>query len=251
LRYLLNVRWPATFDPSAADWERRAQQGAAFHQLVHQHTLGIPVDLLSKRAQEGALAQWWQAYLNAPPPGLPKALRQSELRLSTSLGRYRLAARYDLLAIQPGEKAVIVDWKTSSKRPLRAWLAARWQTLVYPYVLLEAGAHLNGGGTLAPEQIELIYWFAEFPGQVERFPYDGERHAAEGEALAHVIAEIEAREQETWSLTEDLRRCRYCTYPTLCERKVLEAETDEAEPELEVEPFDFDLDLEQIAEIEF
>jgi hypothetical protein len=173
------------------------------------------------------------------------------VRLSAPLDSYRLAARYDLLVVEPGQRAAIVDWKTSAKRPERAWLQQRWQTLVYRYVLVEAGTHLNGGQPLSPHQVALVYWFAEFPIQVERFQYSGTEHAAARGALADVIAEIDARDLGVWPLTDDLRHCRYCTYLTLCERERVNDEEEQSEPEPEADPFDFDLDLEQIAEIEF
>ena len=254
LRYVLDTRWPAareTGDESSAEWERRAQRGATFHHLVHQHTVGIPAEVLSTTLEEmDDLQLWWHAYLTAPPQGLPAA-RRSEVHLSTSLGGQRLLARYDLLAVDPGQRAVIVDWKTSGKLPRRVWLERRWQTLVYRFVLAEAGAQLNGGTPWLPQQVELVYWFASFPGQVVHFPYDATQHAETGEALSKVIAEILSNDQEVWHLAEDPRTCRYCIYRTFCGRERTAEEDAQVEVDLEQDSFGFDLDLEQIAEIEF
>jgi CRISPR/Cas system-associated exonuclease Cas4 (RecB family) len=167
------------------------------------------------------------------------------------LGDYRLTARYDLLAIEPRERAVIVDWKTSKIRSRRIQLEKRWQTRLYRYVLAKAGAQLNNGKPFEPKQIELIYWFANYPAQVERFPYDAAQYKATGQVLAVTIAEIAARAQERWTLTEDVKRCRYCTYRTLCGREKVKVEEQENDTEEQQDPFDLDLDLEQIAEIEF
>ena len=68
-----------------------------------------------------------------------------ELTLSVPLGDHRLIAKFDLLAIEPGGRAVIVDWKTGQRRQGQSWLAGRLQTRVYRYVLAQAGAHLNDG----------------------------------------------------------------------------------------------------------
>jgi hypothetical protein len=167
------------------------------------------------------------------------------------VGGYRLVARYDLLAMDPGESAVIVDWKTSKRRPAREWLGKKWQTLVYRYVLTEAGTHLNDGTRIAPGQIELVYWFAAAPKHVERFAYDDAQHAEAGERLRAAICAIAACESEEWPLTQSLRRCQYCVYRTLCEREEMAEPDGTAEPELEDDPFGFDFDLEQIAEVEF
>jgi CRISPR/Cas system-associated exonuclease Cas4 (RecB family) len=246
-RYVLGVLWPAAHGLDL-EWEHRAELGAAFHQLVHRHTLGLPADVLASTASGGDIARWWQAYLTQPPRGLPAGTRRSEVRLSTPRGTCRLVARYDLLAVEPGKKAVIVDWKTSQVRPPRAWLEERWQTLVYRYVLAEAGTQLNGGSPFRPEQIELVYWFANYPQQVERFPYDAAQHERAGAALDSLVAEIAAREEQEWPLAPDPAHCQYCTYRTLCGRETGKgAPHDEPEADLS----DLDIDLEQIAEIEF
>jgi len=261
LRYVLAIRWPQAKDEPATERERRMQQGAAFHYLVHQHALGIPVDVLDPIADQDTLRHWWRAYLNAPPNNLPSTVYRTEVQLAMPIGilftdrlfdpdhPYRLAARYDLLAIDPGRHAVIVDWKTGTKRPKRIWLESRWQTLVYRYVLAYAGTHLNNNVPIHPEQIEMVYWFADFPAQPERLEYDTEQHKAAAQALTELITEIETREGAEWPLADDERKCKYCTYRTLCGRQSSQAE--ETPEELEIDPFDFELDLEQIAEIAF
>jgi CRISPR/Cas system-associated exonuclease Cas4 (RecB family) len=249
LRYVLGVRWPTARDGPVIEWEQRVQQGVVFHRMVQQHTVGISEDVLGAAILEGALRDWWQAYLVAPPRDLPTAVRRPEMRLTMPLDSYRLTARYDLLAIEPRKRVVIVDWKTSERRPTRAKLEDRLQTLVYRYVLVEAGVELNDGEPFAPDQVELVYWFAHFPGQTERFSYSDEEHIAAEIQLSKVIAEIRAIDLAEWPLTAELVRCVYCPYRTLCDREGKGQDDQEAELEEEQDPFD--VDLEQIAEIEF
>jgi len=249
LRYVLGVRWPAAPAPQASEWEKRAQQGAAFHRLVHQHTVGIPHSALTESIADPDLRAWWQAYLDTPPPNLPVEVRRSEVRLSVPMDKHRLMARYDLLAIAPGHRAVIVDWKTSQRRPLSSQLETRWQTRVYRYVLTEAGRELNGGMDLVPERVELVYWFTNYPQQTERLPYDESQYAGDRAALLSAIAEIAAQEQDTWTLTQDLKHCRYCTYRTLCEQGLVETPEPDWEPP--EEPEDWEVDLDRIGEIAF
>ena len=268
LRYVLRVRWPAAREDSIAAWEQKAQLGAAFHRLVQQHTVGIPKDALTANMRLSKLQKWWENYLQTPPV-MPSTLRQPEVRLTTPLSelafsgplsaRHRLMARYDLLAIEPGTRAVIVDWKTNEKRPLRTWLEDRWQTRVYRYVLVRAGAQFNvDGAPWMSNQVELLYWFANHPAQPERFPYDDAQYTEDEWAIKTVIAEIDALAQDTeksttnepWPLTDKGARCTYCTYRTLCDREKEKADEPDWEPD-DTEAFDLDLDLEQIAEIEF
>jgi hypothetical protein len=250
LRYLLELRWPDPHDETRARWEARAQLGADFHRLVHQHTVGIPPDLLAATIADDELQNWWLAYLHTPPPNLPTAIRRSEVRLSTPLEGYRVMARYDLLAVEPSQRAVIVDWKTSQRRPRREWLEKRWQTRVYRYVLVEAGSELNEGEDLAPAQVELLYWYPRFPQQSERLTYGASQFATDQGLLRSTVAEIAAINLDVWPLTDDLRRCRYCTYRTLCDRPAVGGAVEPDEEPSEEAP-GWDIDLEQIAEIEF
>jgi hypothetical protein len=232
-----------------SDWEAKAQRGTAFHRLVHQHTVGIPEAALTATITDSQVRAWWLAYLRTPPSNLPSEVRRSEVRLSIPLGRYRLMARYDLLAIAPGRKAVIVDWKTGRSRPRRVWLKQRWQTRVYRYVLVEAGARLNEGSAWSPSQVELVYWFTNHPQPAQRFAYDANQHAEDSHALGIAVTEILALDHEVWPLVDDLRHCRYCTYRTLCQRGVVDAPEPEWEPGEGSE--DWEIDLDHVGEIEF
>ncbi len=173
----------------------------------------------------GNLATWWRNYLDRPPENLP-AVRYPEVTLSAPVGgTHRLLAKYDLVAIEPGHRAVIVDWKTSARRPTEAWLAARLQTRVYRYVLVRAGSQLNRGAVLRPEQIEMVYWFAAFPDQPERLPYNRTQHEADGRYLTSLMVDLAqagdgANPGDDFPLTDDATRCRFCPYRSLCGRGV-------------------------------
>ncbi len=186
LRYLLELAWPAVEAEPADEFETRIRDGEAFHRLVQQHVLGVlPAGVAPEPGSD--LAAWWDNYLASPPPDLPP-VRHPEITLSAPLGEHRLIAKFDLIAIEPGERAVIVDWKTSAKRPRPGWLIQRLQTRVYRYLLVRAGAALNGGQPLRPEQIEMIYWFANFPDEPERLRYDATQFEADGRYLMEMAA---------------------------------------------------------------
>jgi len=126
------------------------------------------------------------------------------------------------------------------------------QTKVYPYLLALAGSHLNEGRPFQPEQIEIVYWFANFPEDPERFSYDAVQHDADGDYLASLIEEIKSLKDDDFPLTIQERRCRYCPYRSLCQRGVRAGPFDESETETEEgSDFGIALDFEQIAEIEY
>jgi len=251
LRYLLRVAWPALEAEPALESERHLQQGSAFHRLVHQHVVGIAPERLAGTLTDADLRRWWGNYLDHGLQGLP-ASRYPEIVLSAPVGGHRLVAKYDLIAVDAGQRAVIVDWKTSRRQPKRRHLAQRLQTRVYPYLLVQAGAHLNDVQPFRPEQVEMVYWFANFPAAPERFAYDAAQYEADEVYLASLIAEIEGLGEEGFPLTTDGRRCEYCPYRSLCRRGVRAGALDGAEDDMVQEDLlHLDIDFEQIAEIEF
>lgn len=251
LRYVLQRKWPAVQAAPAQEHERHMRLGAIFHRMIQQHLLGVPAERLAAFADDDLLRGWWTSYLQHGLADLPQQ-RHPEITLTAPLGDYRLIAKYDLLAVEPGQRAVIVDWKTAQRRPSRERLKASLQTVVYRYVLARAGAHLNGGPPIAPGQIEMVYWFAGHPQQPERFPYDAAQFKNDEAYLLSLAADIASRGAEDFPLTPDARRCLFCTYRSLCDRgrsagNFLEMDDlDEEEGGL-----DFDFDFDQIAEIEF
>jgi CRISPR/Cas system-associated exonuclease Cas4 (RecB family) len=249
LRYVLMQPWPALIVEPPGKAELHMQRGADFHRLAHQHALGLEADLLAATIHDGELARWWQTYLDRPPPGLPGSLQRSEVTVTTPMAGFPLAAKFDLLSVEPGERIVIVDWKTMHRQPQRTALARRLQTSVYRYLAVKAGAGFNNGLRPQPEQVEMIYWFAHHGGATERFPYDREQYAADQIYLAELIAQIEVQQEAVWPLTANERNCHFCDYRSLCDRGVTAGFLEDLEEDLELPELEIDLEL--IAEIEF
>jgi CRISPR/Cas system-associated exonuclease Cas4 (RecB family) len=249
LRYLDRLAYPAEESEPALENERHMQEGEYFHRLVQQHLLGIPAAQIARLANTPDLARWWQDFSN--DKDLRDFLSLKDLRtypessLSAPLGSLRLLAKYDLIAGAPAGKFIIYDWKTYRKRPRNEWLASRLQTRVYRALLAKAGSQLNGGKLIAPEQIEMIYWFADFPSEPARFPYNATQFRRDWETLSKLAEEISSRQD--FPLTEDVSRCLFCPYRSYCNRGVRAGDGEELEAELPPE----DLTLEQVQEIEF
>jgi len=249
LKHIRQLHYPAPESAPLRDFEESMERGAQFHHLVHQHQIGIPAEALAETIPDEQIESWWENYLRYALKDLP-AHRFPEITLSAPLAGRRLVAKYDLLAI--GERAVIVDWKTAHNRPKRDRLQRRMQTVVYPYLLAKAGAHLNGNQPIAPDSITMIYWFTEYPQQPEIFPYSAAQFEADGALLEAMAADILRRSEADFPLTDTLDFCRFCAYRSLNERGVQAGNllTNDAN-EGENDDFDIDLDLDQIAEIEF
>lgn len=249
LRYLERLSYPAVESEPALENEKHQQEGEYFHRLVQQYLIGIPPEQIAKLANTVNLQRWWENFLNSKDltgfvdlSGL-----HAEATLSAPLGKYRLVAKYDLIAIENG-KATIYDWKTYRKLPRDEWLAARMQTRVYRALLAHAGAHLNNGQPFQPEQIEMVYWFAEFPNESARFTYTSAQYKRDWDSLAKLADEIQ--NDSSYPLTDDRTKCSYCPYRSYCDRGVRAGGMDQAEAEMEAEEL-FDVNFEQIGEIAF
>jgi hypothetical protein len=253
LRYLRQQRWPAIPVEPAGEADRFTGLGHAFHRLIHQHLIGLDELSLTGFAQnlDPQLQQWWSGYLTHRPALLDNAAVYPELTLTVPLGNYRLLARFDVVAALGEGAFLIIDWKTTRKKPRRARLAARLQTVVYPYVLAGAGVTINDGRAIEPGDITTMYWYPEFPAEPEVFPYSQARFEQDEETLIGLIDRVEAEAKTSrFPRTEEVQACRYCIYRSLCDRGTTAGPVDEQQLEADSDtPIDDTVALEQISEI--
>ncbi len=257
LRYIERLAWPAPEVEPALENERYMQLGSDFHRLLQQYFVGLPKEQLAERAAHNErLAQWWQHY-HQYGPNFTDYTQHNEITLAGRVADSRIIAKYDLLAVNTSDSAddhrvLIYDWKTSRQQPKREWQEQKLQTRVYPFLIVQAGAFLNHGRPLEPEQVEMVYWYSNFPTAPMKFEYDVEKFAADEAYLAGLIAEINALGEAEAPKTENEKRCKFCVYRSLCNRGVVAGTLDELENDLdETDGFDFELNLEQVAEIAF
>jgi len=249
LRYLDRLSYPAIETEPTLENEKHQQEGEYFHRLIQQHLIGIPAEQIARFANTPNLQRWWENFQNSKDLAGIKtlAVMYPEATLSAPLGKHRLLAKYDLISVEQG-KVTIYDWKTYRKRPRNEWLVARMQTRVYRALLVQAGAHLNNSRPFEPEQIEMIYWFADFPEAPARFPYTAPQFQRDWDALLKLSAEVATA--SSYPLTEDRQKCLFCTYRSYCERGIQAGNFEQAEAEMEAEEL-FDVNFEQIGEIAF
>jgi CRISPR/Cas system-associated exonuclease Cas4 (RecB family) len=246
LRYIDRLQYPAIETEPALENEKRLQEGEYFHRLVHQSLLGLPNEKLARLANSPNLTRWWENF-TAHHPELDGCATYPELTLSAPLGKFRLVAKYDLIATRNGH-ALIYDWKTYRKRPRNEWLASRWQTRVYRALLTQAGAQLNGGIPIGPEQIEMVYWFADYPTDPARFVYDVKQFKRDWDGINKLADEIASA--SNYPKTADEPMCRFCAFRSYCNRGSTAGLAEDADAEMEAEEL-FDVNFEQIGEIAF
>ncbi len=242
LAYVEKLSWPALEAAPYDEQEQLLRLGGQFHQLIERAEAGLPTDLLTE-GLDYPLDEWFESYLRHRPADLPTEVVEVERVLSAPLaveaGRYRLAARYDLIAVG-GEgadrRAVVLDWKTNKRVTPRPILQQRMQTLVYPYVLVEASAGMPWG-PLTPEQVEMRYWFTAAPAEAISFVYNSELHAANRAKFEQLLSEILSGERErdfpkVADTDENRKRfCGYCIFRSRCDRGVVAGDLDEYDEE--------------------
>jgi CRISPR/Cas system-associated exonuclease Cas4 (RecB family) len=249
LRYVERLSYPAIESEPTLENEKHQKEGEYFHRLVQQYLVGIPAEQITKIANTPNLQRWWENFLNSRDLSGLRNLTglYAEATLSAPLGNFRIVAKYDLIAIK-NDKVTIYDWKTYRKRPSNERLSARMQTRVYRALLVHAGAHLNNGTPFAPEQIEMIYWFSDFPDEPARFTYTSTQHKRDMDTLSKLADEIQ--NASSYPLTDDRTKCSYCPYRSYCDRGIRAGDIDDTEVEMEAEEL-FDVNFEQIGEIAF
>jgi len=256
LRYVDRLSYPAIESEPTLENEKHQQEGEYFHRLAQQYLIGIPGEQVSKLANTPNLQRWWENFLAYPDFRSFQNFGSlyPEATLSAPLGGFRLLAKYDLIAIDNG-KATIYDWKTYRKRPRNEFLSARMQTRVYRALLVHAGAHLNYNKSFEPEQIEMIYWFSDFPNDPARFVYTSAQYKRDWDLLLKLSDEILRQAQDSASLyplTDDRTKCLYCPYRSYCERGIRAGDIDQVEADAQREAEElFDVNFEQIGEIAF
>jgi hypothetical protein len=262
LRYLLNIEWPALQSEPAIESEHQLELGTSFHFLVRQHQSKLPVELLSAMIHDLQLKQWWENYLFAQTSGgsLDSLLNNDTLRfpestLSLPISRFRLIGKFDLLVVMPDLRIYINDWKTSKNRPRRRWLQESLQSRVYPFLVAKAGEQLTKRASFPPENINLMYWFPEYPQEPELFIYSAEQLAADEFYLQDLIARIDSVSGMDFPLTHDEFHCRFCVYRSLCNRGSQAGDLAQMdlynETSATPESFISNLDMEQINEVEY
>ena len=213
LRYLDRIPWPA-FPPNPTA-EAAIERGRRFHELVRQHLLGLDVSDQVEAADE-SLSSWWASLQAAMPDLSAYGQCYPEAGLSVPLGRYRLAARYDLLAVGD-EAALVVDWKTGRGLPPADILAGDVQTRVYLYVLAEGGATYHGGRPFSPETLRFLYWHPQGPQQVW-FDYSVAQQEQDRLFIEALVGEIAGRPPEDMPRVRTESACGDCAYASLCGR---------------------------------
>ena len=160
---------------------------------------------------------------------------------------YRLIAKYDLIVFEEGGNTIILDWKTTQHRISASFLEKKIQSLVYPFVLASANKEIR-----SPDNIQMIYWFPEFPNEPEVFNFSTTKSEQTEYFLNGMIEDIAKRKKGDFQLTDDERKCKYCIYRSLCNRGLKAGDVARIDENNGLESNNSaEIDFNEIEEIEF
>lgn len=219
LRYVLKVQWPAMLTDRMAGWENAIERGSLFHRWVHQDSVGMDLTDSVRGTGDPLLQRWWSNWCNTPPM-LPKGVLYSEIQLSVPIQSHRLVAQFDRMIITEEGHLHIGDWKTGLREPEQSVYEASWQTRVYRFVAVEAGAIFSSNSAIAPSEVLLTYWHANSPTALQPILYSDSEHERIRLEIEQSIAEISElpNEIEAFPKCRDRAACSRCTYAVLCAR---------------------------------
>jgi CRISPR/Cas system-associated exonuclease Cas4 (RecB family) len=249
LKYVDRQPWPMPEEEDPRQYLEHLARGRTFHQWLARAHLNLAMEPIVAACEDPQLREWWAAAKQFDRDALPAGVREAELPVVIPLGNYRLYARYDLIALDPGTEAIVVDWKTLEALPSERTLRSRMQTRVYLYTLVAAGHILTEGVPIHPANARMVYWFANYPTTTTTIRYSAKAYRQDGQDLVQMANQIAHQPREAFVRTDDSRQCTHCSYRSLCQR---EEQHDAAErADWLDEDIDLELELENVPELDY
>jgi len=242
LKYILKRIWPAIQSEPVLQLEEHIQNGKQFHLMAQQYFSGLNPEQISLQTENQTLLTWWKNFLNFSNQ-FSSMEYKPEVYISADLEGKRLVGIFDLLAYSSPGKFIIIDWKTNNKKADKKTLRQQIQTRLYPFLLTLSGAQWNNNQSILPSQIEMVYWFANEPENIDSFSYSEKQFREDKEFFINLIDTIENKSPGEFELTEKEKFCKFCQFRSLCNRGVSPGNLDD-------EIFDLDYFLEEISEID-
>ena len=252
LRYLLKRIWPAVHSEPVLEMERYINNGKNFHLMAHQFFIGIDSKDIIIQIDNEDIREWWQNFVKYASVFLSQP-HYSEVQVLTKINSHRFVGIFDFLVCSPGEKFIIIDWKTNHIKPEKKILEHHIQTRLYPLLLTLAGDQWNNNEKIQPHQIEMLYWFAIDPDNPEIFSYSQKQFQSDLQYIQELISAIENTRIGNFLLTSNEKKCKFCNYRSLCGRGTKPgdiSELDNIDLAFLHEELD-EIDISQIGEITF
>lgn len=211
LKYVGKLAWPVEI-PSRPETRR----GSEFHLLVRQLLLGIQREILPADPEDQVMMQWLDRFCKAQPL---KDYDQvfAEKEVSALYEQVLWLGKFDALGIRE-DRLTIFDWKTGTRPPEKQVYLKTPQTRLYRFLAKMCAPRLIGSGLhgLPAENIEMVYWFPEYPGQEIRLPYSEQAFQEDLTWLKTKAREMGSADENAYPQTALSKSCTFCEYHAFC-----------------------------------
>lgn len=211
LKYIRRLVWPV----ETAD-RRKVREGDDFHLLMRQLIMGLPRESLIIPDDDKNIAHWLDVFQREQPLGKPYRVF-AEKEVSLLFADLLWLGKFDALALD-ADRLTIFDWKTGTIPPDRMHYARLPQTRLYRFLALSCASRLTGSGRhrLPAENVEMVYWFPQYPDQTVRLPYSDREYQEDMTWLKMLAREMTSDDEKDYPQTEKQRLCSFCEYRTHC-----------------------------------
>ncbi len=250
LKYLLKMEWPAPRTEPILEAEQQMLLGQRFHELMQQSFIGIPIKELEASIDDPILQLWWNNFQDRFGGSFQGQLFPEHI-LMCKIDGLNFIAKYDLVQIKPDSTVIIYDWKTTQFPPRLELIKRRLQSRVYPTLFILGASSFLSCPDFSVSNLQMIYWYPNFPELSLVIPTDDNKYNEDLAYIRELVKEIEGKDSTSFELTNEVKRCKYCNYRSLCDRgvsagKLNEMETDEAVDDANLSEFNFE-NLQEIA----
>ncbi len=212
-RYLDGLFWPQDWGGNQKQ-QQIIEKGKTFHKMAYRYydrgyiSQGDFID--------HQLKKWFNNLKEFRPYEKDKDFKpEYELRINKN--QIKLLAKYDLLYTDKKNNQIIIyDWKTNQRKLMKNKLLNNYQTLVYLFVLYQAGKFYLPVDDLKISQIKIVYWNPRYPQKVVKIKYTNSMYKKAEEKITSLIKKIKDYDYQDFHKTSDRQLCQYCEYRPIC-----------------------------------
>ena len=228
LKYVRRLVWPVELSD-----RQQVRQGEAFHLLIRQLLMGFSRESLLVPADSENLSRWLEVFLSNKPLGKPDMIFP-EREVTMNFADVLWLGKFDALAVYD-EQIRIFDWKTSGRKPEEAHYLSAPQTRLYRFLAKTCAPRLLGASHhgIPAENIEMVYWFPEYPENTISLAYSEEQYERDMTWLRTRAREMSSQNEADYPQTEKIRVCSSCSYRTHCFPLILPEDETPAFPAIE------------------
>ena len=250
LKYILNQSWPAPISEPVLEYENRMRLGTDFHHIVHQYLSGIDAEKLKQLSLSQELNYW---FVNFQKFFTSHKFNHysSEISITLPFQENIIKAVIDFVGVNEEDQLIIAEWKTSEFLPKKEIISNTVQSILYPYMIYECRKNIFPDINIDHEDIEMIYWFPNYPEILIDLKYSQEKHDLNHRYLADIINRIQNTRSDAFNKTENLKICSYCEFRSLCERGIQPGYYDSKNPDMVLDQLIDDIQFEDSLEISF